>query len=283
MDRLRLRGRNARIADVPFEMRVSLSPDSPIVRVSLDFDFGEKTVVGVGEPIPEGPHPQIPVWARDDLKLRLILPLNMKAPKFLGHGAFELRRPTELRLPILRCAIAHDGDWGVAIYPDRATVGLFDDKRGEIGIVLAYGGSFIYAPNEFAPLTGKERFEIGLNFFKGSVEEAMVVQRAEEFAQLLMLLPATSKTPFEADEFSLVKVEPESSVAVSAVYPSSDGIIVRLWRPYEGEVKVRLQISGAKSVWLADLFGKPQRQLVKGGTATIELKCSEIVTLLARN
>ncbi|MFA0782669.1 glycoside hydrolase family 38 N-terminal domain-containing protein [Fervidibacter sacchari] len=272
-----------RIAHVPFEMRVSLSPTSPIVRISLDFDFGEKTVVGVGEPIPEGPHPQIPVWARDDLKLRLMLPLNMKAPKFLGHGAFELRRPTEMRLPILRCAIAHDGDWGVAIYPDRATVGLFDDKRGEMGIVLAYGGSFIYAPNEFAPLTGKERFEIGLNFFKGSVEGAMVVQHAEGFAQPLMLLPATSKIPFEADEFPLVKIEPESSAVISAIYPSSDGIVVRLWRPYDGEAKVRLQISGAKSVWLADLFGKPQRQLAKGGTANIELKCGEIVTLLARD
>ncbi len=270
-----------RIAHVPFEMRVSLSPTSPIVRISLDFDFGEKTVVGVGEPIPEGPSPKIPVWARDDLKLRLMLPLNMKAPKFWGHGAFELRRPMEMRLPILRCAIAHDGDWGVAIYPDRAAVGLFDDKRGEMGIVLAYGGSFIYAPNEFAPLTGKERFEVGLNFFKGSVEGAMVVQHAEEFAQPLALLPATSKTSFEADEFSLVKVEPESSVAVSAVYPSTDGIVVRLWRPYEGKAKARVQISGAKSVWLADLFGKPQRQLAKGETATIEFKCGEIVTLVA--
>jgi hypothetical protein len=272
-----------RIADVPFEMRVSLSPTSSVVRISLDFDFGGKTVVGVGEPIPKGPNPKIPVWARDDLKLRLMLPLNMKAPKFLGHGAFELRRPTEMRLPILRCAIAHDGDWGVAIYPDRATVGLFDATRSEMSIVLAYGGSFIYAPNEFAPLTGKERFEIGLNFFKGSIEEAIVVQHAEGFAQPLTLLPATSKTSFEAAEFSLVKVEPENSVVVSAVYPSSDGIIVRLWRPYEGKAKVRVQISGAKSLWLADLFGKPQRQLAKGGTATLEFKYSEIVTLLATN
>jgi alpha-mannosidase len=264
-------------------MRVSLSPTSSVVRISLDFDFGGKTVVGVGEPIPKGPNPKIPVWARDDLKLRLMLPLNMKAPKFLGHGAFELRQPTEMRLPILRCAIAHDGDWGVAIYPDRATVGLFDATRSEMGIVLAYGGSFIYAPNEFAPLTGKERFEIGLNFFKGSIEEAIVVQHAEGFAQPLTLLPATSKTSFEAAEFSLVKVEPENSVVVSAVYPSSDGIIVRLWRPYEGKAKVRVQISGAKSLWLADLFGKPQRQLAKGGTATLEFKYSEIVTLLATN
>jgi alpha-mannosidase len=217
------------------------------------------------------------------LKLRLILPLNMKAPKFLGHGAFELRRPTEMRLPILRCAIAHDGDWGVAIYPDRATVGLFDLVKSEMGIVLAYGGSFIYAPNEFAPLTGKERFEVGLNFFEGSVEEAMVVQHAEGFAQPLALLPATSQTSFEADEFSLVKVEPENSVAISAVYPSRDGVVVRLWRPYEGMAKVRVQISGAKSVWLADLFGKPQKQLVRGEATTIEFKCGEIVTLLATN
>jgi hypothetical protein len=34
-------------------------------------------------------------------------------------------------------------------------------------------------------------------------------------------------------------------------------------------------------VWLADLFGKPQKQLARGEAATIEFKCGEIVTLLA--
>jgi hypothetical protein len=116
-----------------------------------------------------------------------------------------------------------------------------------------------------------------------AVEEAMVVQHAEGFAQPLAFLPATSKTSFEVDEFSLVKVEPENSVAISAVYPSRDGVVVRLWRPYEGVAKVRVQISGAKSVWLADLFGKPQKQLARGEAATIEFKCGEIVTLLATN
>lgn len=64
-------------------MKVRLSPVSPIVRLTLDFNFGERTVVGVGEPVPKGPNPKIPVWARDDLKLRLMLPLNMETPKFL--------------------------------------------------------------------------------------------------------------------------------------------------------------------------------------------------------
>jgi hypothetical protein len=47
--------------------------------------------------------------------------------------------------------------------------------------------------------------------------------------------------------------------------------------------KVRVQINGAKSVWLADLFGKPQKQLVRGEATTIVFKCGEIVTLLATN
>jgi hypothetical protein len=45
--------------------------------------------------------------------------------------------------------------------------------------------------------------------------------------------------------------------------------------------KVRVQINDAKSVWLADLFGKPQKQLVRGEAATIEFKCGKIMTLLA--
>jgi len=271
-----------RISDVPFEMQVSLSPVSPIVRVSLDFDFGDGAVVGVGESIPEGPNPKIPVWARDDLKLRLMLPLDMEAPKFWGHSAFELRQPTELRLPILRCALAHDGKSGVAIYTDRSTAGLFAPEKREMGIVLAYGGSFIYAPNRFAPLAGRERFDVGLYFFSGSLEEAMVIQRTEEFSQPMLLVPISSQSPFKSEKGSLLRVEPESGAVVSAVYPTESGLLVRLWRPYEGTKRVRLTIDGVNSLWQSDLHGKPKKQLVKGASTVLELKSGEIMTLLAR-
>lgn len=271
-----------RIGELQFEMRVWLSPVSPIVRVALDFDFGEKTAVGVGEPIPKGPSPKIPVWARDDLKMRLMLPLDMESPKFFGHNAFELRQPYENRLPILRCAIAHDGQRGVAVYTDRATMGLFDAERSQMGIVLAYGGEFIYAPNHFAPLTGREKFEVGLYFFKGGMEEAMVIQRAEEFAQSITVLPATPRCPFKGEKFSLVKVEPENSVVISAVYPTDRGLVIRFWRPYEGKAKFKVSIAGAKSLWLADLHGKAQRQLVKGNVVGFERGKNEIFTLMAQ-
>lgn len=273
---------SCRVGKLRFEMGVWLSPISPIVRLELDFDFGERTVVGVGEPIPKGPNPKIPTWARDDLKLRVMLPLNLKSPRFFGHNAFELRQPYEERLPVLRCAIAHDGARGVALYTDRATMGLFDTEGNRMGAVLAYGGNFLYAPDSFAPLSGKERFELGLYFFSGSLEEAMVVQKAEEFAQPILVLPATSDSPFKGDRFSLVRVEPESAVVVSAVYPTEDGLVVRFWRPYEGEAEFKVSVSGAKSLWLADLRGKPQKQLAEGGTAGLRQGQSEIVTLLAR-
>lgn len=271
-----------RIGKLKFEMQVWLSPVSPIVKLALDFDFGERTVVGVGEPIPKGSDPKIPVWARDDLKLRLMLPLNMKSPKFLGHNAFELRQPYEDRLPILRCAIAHDDENGVAIYTDRATMGLFDTGKREMGIVLAYGGSFIYAPNSFAPLTGREHFDVGLYFFKGSPEEAMVVQRAEEFSQPLLLVPVSQKSPFISEKSPLLQLEPQSGAVISSVYPTKEGTLVRLWRPYGGTRRVKLTIDGANSIWLADLRGNPQKQLVKGNAIALGLKSSEIVTLLAK-
>lgn len=271
-----------RIGELQFGMKVRLSAVSPIVRLTLDFDFGEGRVVGVGEPIPKGPNPKIPVWARDDLKLRIMLPLNMKSPKFFGHNAFELRQPYEERLPILRCAIAHDGQRGVAIYTDRATMGLFDPQRKQMCIVLPYGGNFIYAPDNFAPLTGREGFDVGLYFFSGSMEKAMVVQRSEEFAQPIIALPMTKGLPFKDEKFSLVKIEPESAVAVSAVYPTNEGLIIRFWRPYEGRGKFKVSIEGAKSLWLADLHGKPKKQLVKSSTIGFQCRQGEIITLVAQ-
>lgn len=130
--------------------------------------------------------------------------------------------------------------------------------------MLAYGGNFIYAPKEFAPPVGKGRFEVGLYFFSGSIEDAMVVQRAEEFAQPIVVLPSTPKSPFKSEEFSLVKIELESAAVISAVYRSDEGLVISLWRPYEGRAKFKVSVDGAKSLWLADLRGKPQKQLVKG-------------------
>lgn len=43
-----------RIGKSQFEMKVRLSPVSPIVRLNLDFNFGKRTVVGVGEPVQKG-------------------------------------------------------------------------------------------------------------------------------------------------------------------------------------------------------------------------------------
>ncbi|MCX7969933.1 MAG: hypothetical protein N3B10_15780, partial [Armatimonadetes bacterium] len=136
--------------------------------------------------------------------------------------------------------------------------------------------------NGFAPLSGKERFEVGLYFFSGSMEEAMTVQRAEEFAQPIIVLPATSKCPFKNEKFSLVKVEPENAAVISAVYPSNGGLIVRFWRPYEGRAKFKLSVAGAKSLWLSDPCGKPQKQLVKGGAVGFQRRQNEVITLLAR-
>ncbi len=269
-----------RIGNVPFYARTRLSPLSPIVDVELEFDFGDGVVVGEGESIPPGPSPRIPSWARDDLKLRLVLPLNLEKTKFYSQGAFELRKPYEERFPLIGYAIAEGEGRGIAVYVDRATAGLFNERDNFLAIVLAYGGKFIYAPGGFAPLSGKKRYKLAVNFYRGNMESAGIAQAYEIFSQPLISLPATAV--FREGKFSLVRLTPSNAAVVSAVYPFKDGYILRLWRPYRESSKVKLKFGKGKEVWRADLRGNLQDRLSNRGEVEISLGKGEIVTLFVK-
>jgi alpha-mannosidase len=220
----------------------------------------------------------IPDWARDDLKLRLVLPLNFPNPSFYSQGAFELREPYDRFFPILRYAGAEGKGRGVAIYTDRATSGIFDKENSSLSIALAYGGNFIYAPNNQSPLSGNEEYELALYFYQGDRERARVSQLADEIAQPVFAFP--SEKDLRKDFFSILQIEPENAVVLSALYPTEKGFILRLWRPYEGEREVNVKLEGGEEVWLTDMRGNPQEKIGEKGTARIKMKKDEIVALL---
>lgn len=273
-----------RIGPNPLTFEVRLSPLSPLLRLSIDFDFGKEKVVGEGEPLPPGQiRPEVPTWARDDLKLRFCLPLTFREPEFLAHNAFELRRPHDLRFPILRFALAREGRKVVTVYTDRQTAGVFrEGPEPSLEVVLAYGGSFYYAPEGFAPLRGRERYELALFFGEGDLESLRVAQVAEELAQPVLALKASDAFPDR--KFSLLSVEPEIGAVLSAAFLEGGRLHIRLWRPYEGERKLTLKLTEAKEIRPSDMRGKPVGgPLGPGGDmATLRVRKAQIVNLTAR-
>lgn len=268
-----------KIGDVPFVLNLTLSSFSPLLRVRVDFDFGKESVIGAVGEFP--PLSDVPDWARDDLKLRLVLPLNFREPRFYSHCAFELREPHQKFFPFLRYAGAEEKGKGVVIYTDRATSGIFDKEDSSLSIVLAYGGNFIYAPREFAPLIGKESYEFAIYFYQGDKESAGVAQYAEEIALPIFALPANPSLGREGS--SLLELSPSKAVVVSALYPTEKGIVLRIWRPYEGEKMLRLSSKIGDEIWLTDMRGNPQRKVGDKGEARLSIKRNEVLTLLIRS
>ncbi|MBC7328430.1 hypothetical protein H5T87_10020 [bacterium] len=267
-----------KIGGVPFKLTLTLSPLSPLLKVNLHFDFGERSVIGATGEFP--PMANVPDWARDDLKLRLVIPLKFKNPKFYSHGAFELREPYAKFFPILRYAGGEENGKGVAIYTDRATSGIFDVENSSLSVVLAYGGNFIYAPGGFAPLNGDEEYELALYFYEGNRESALVAQLAEEVAQPLIGLPASKV--FKKTNYSLLEIKPQNAVVLSALYPYKKGFILRIWRPYEDGREVEIKFKGGGEIWLCDMMGKQLKKIGDEGRAMLTIRQNEVITIFIK-
>jgi len=265
---------SGRIADVPFTARVQVEPESPLVRLSLDFDFGDGTVVGAAEDAPN-----VPAFARDEHKLRLVLPLPFAAPRFYAHGAFEVRPVSPGRWMLLRFAGAEGEGRGVAVFSDRATALVGRADPASLEVVLAYGGRFIYAPGESAPLRGRHRFALAVMGYDGDSTVARLPERADDFAQPLLALPPGDV--FSQSQASRVRLEPDGAVMLTAAYPEGSALILRLWRPYPGDVTVQLTVPGASSLARADLRGRPVATLAGGPTANLTLPSQGILTVRA--
>jgi len=248
-----------RIGGTPFKATFRVEPNVPVVRMRLEFDFGEKTEVGAQEDLHEK---GLPSHARDDQKLRLVIPLPSAHPQFFSHAAFEVRRVDEERYPILRYAIAEEAGGGMAVFTDRATMGIFRREPPALEVVLAYGGKFLYAPNGSAPLAGKQPFEVGLQPYAGPWQKARVPQWSEVFSQPLLVVRSLRNL---GKAQSLVALEPEDAALVTALTLQGQHLLLRLWRPQEGEAAVRVRINGPMKWNRTDLLHRrhtPQAEVV---------------------
>lgn len=265
------------IGTVGLSLRVSLPACSPAVVLDVECDFGDHTYVGEG---PEDPPLGAP-WAYEDRKLRWVFPLRWAAPRFLAHGAFELREPSRPTWPVVGCALATGEGYGLALYPDRSTGGVFRREPPSLELVLAYGGRFIYAPGEIAPLEGQHRYRMVAYPFSGTPEEAGAAGSpvpVEGVGLEWIWRPGRS---FARPAGEVLQVSPGRAAIVTACSRDQDGLAFRLWRPYPGEAEVRVNVAGATALAIADLAGRPQKQLDTGATASLRLRPQAVVTLRA--
>lgn len=266
------------VGPVALRLRVSVAAECPLVRLDVDCDFGEGTAVG------EGPdqRPLRAVWSCEERKLRWVFPLPREGgpPRFGVHGAFELREPPRRTWPIIDFAVAHGSGGGLAVYTDRATSGVFDADGGNLGVVLAYGGEFIYAPARRAHLVGNHRYSVVLYPFNGSLEDAAVAQMAEGAWPEVFVIAAGGRMVVRGGS-ALVDVVPGRAACVSTCYVDGKDVVVRLWRPYAGEAQVRVRVAGATEIWKARPDGGALAKLADGEEAGLVMDSQRIVTLRA--
>lgn len=261
------------IGGVPFQGVFRLEPNSPLVRMSLEFDFGDKTDVGAQEDLDQK---RLPSHARDEQKLRVVIPLPFGVSKFFSHAPFEVRQVDRERYPILRYAMAEGKDGhGIAVLTDRAMGGVFRKEPGSLEVVLAYGGRFLYAPHHYAPLVGKHRFEFGLLPYEGGWQRAEIPRWSEVFSQPLLVGRARDLPEAE----SLITMEPEGAVLITALMRQGKHLLVRVWRPYEGEAEVKVRITGATRLRRTDLLHRshqPESERIRIRQHGIVTLCAEV-------
>jgi len=247
---------------------------APIVHLALKLDFGEGADVGATEDSERAPK-----WAKSEQKLRLVLSLPYDRPRFFAHEPFEVRPVPAGRAHCIRYAIAEGDDGGVAVFTDRATDLFLRSDPPSLELTLGYGGGFIYAPGERAPLTGTEEYELALLFYQGSWAEARVPEAADDLAHPLMAVPGTHTAG--ASGLSHLSVAPEGAVVVTAMWRMPGALCARLWRPYPGEAEISVALPGGHGIYRADLAGERQSRIAEGDRAKLRIKQNEIVTLAA--
>lgn len=258
------------IGGVPFQVAFRLEPASPIVRMSLEVDFGAGIDVGAREDL-EG----LPSHARENQKLRLVIPLPFRNASFFSHAPFEIRRVDTEYYPILRYAMAEaEHGQGLAVFTDRATAGVFTKEPASLEIVLAYGGPFLYAPHGQAPLTGKRQFRMALLPYEGNWQEAEIPRWAEAFSQPLLVASACGLPKTQP----LVSIEPEGAVVVTALRREGRHLLVRFWRPYSGETEVTVRIAGGTDLRRTDLLHRSHQPQ----SERLRVQQHQIVTLCAQ-
>ena len=253
------------IGGAHFKAAFKVEPESPMVRFRLQFDFGEQTEVGTKAP------------GTADQKLRLVIPLPFANPSFFSHAAFEVRSVDVDQYPILRYAMAEGAGGGIAAFTDRSAAGVFRKEPASLEIVLAYGGKSAspYSGGKELPfpLGGKHAFEFGFYPYIGDWQKAGVPKWSEVFSQRLLFVGGDAG---QRTEEPLVALQPKDAAVVTAVTRHADHLLIRLWRPYEGEADLRVHVRGATKLECTDLLDRRPEPPAD----TIRLRQHQFVTLL---
>jgi hypothetical protein len=263
------------IGPVRLMLQVRIDAVCPVIATTLTCVFGEGVMVGGGP----AQMPYRAEWSIEERKLRWEFPLAWRDPEFAAHGAFELRKPSRPWWPVLDAAIAQGPEGGLALYPDRATSGLFRADPASLGVVLAFGGEFIYGSGGQSPLKGSEMYNLGMYAYAGSAERGMAVQMAELAEPDVTELIGTAIPPVRRSP--LASVTPAHAAAISTVYADEGDLVIRLWRPYPGPAQAKITVPGAKGLWRANPGGVAKERLADGSSVQITLRSHEILTVRA--
>jgi hypothetical protein len=243
------------IGGVRFKATLKVEPESPMVRLKLQFDFGVNTDVGT-----------VAVGGNDQ-KLRLVIPLSFASPRFFSHAAFEVRSVAGNGCPILRYVMAEGTGGGIAAFTDRSTMGVFRKDPSQLEIVLAFGGknTSLNAGKQTFPLGGKHEFEFGLSPYGSDWQKAGIPRLSEVFAQPLLVAGAGVGN---AKAQPLVALQPEDAALATAMTRRGNNLFIRLWRPYAGEADIKVSVRSSPKLERTDLLERrpePQAEVVHMG------------------
>jgi len=262
------------IGGMPFKNEMKITPQSPLMQMRFEFDFGSGTVVG---PIENRKERKL-FWGLDEQKLMLVVSLPFAEPKFFAHGPFEVR-PVEQGWPVVRYAIAEGDNCGIAVFTDRVTVAVFQQNPASMETVIAHGGIVIYGSSggrQIQPLVGKQKWDFTLMPFQGRWEKAQIPKWSEISSQPIIALSGATK-----EIGSIVSLNPEDEVIVTALQRNDKGLGIRLWRPYSGEASINIKVNGAKSISFANPYWEPVKLITNGSEGNLKIHKEQIITLYA--
>ncbi len=257
------------IGGVRYKAGFRIEPDSPMVRLRLELDFGEKTDVGTKAGL-----------KASDQKLRLVIPLPFDQPRFFSHAAFDVRAVESDAYPILRYAMAEGAGGGIAVLTDRTAAGIFRKDPSALEIALAYSGNHGRGAGNniknppYYPLTGQHVFEWCFIPYDGDWQQAGVPRWSEVFSQPLLVTSARTES---GPEQSVVTIHPEDAATITSMTRRGDHLLIRLWRPYAGEADIQVRVRGAAKLERTDLLERrPEPE-----TDVIRMRQHQFLTLCA--
>ena len=175
--------------------------------------------------------------------------------------------------------MAEGAGGGIAVFTDRSSGGFFRKAPAAMEIAIAYGGmsSSAYSGGRALrfPLGGKHEISFHFAPYQADWRKAGIPVLSDAISQPLLV---TQESPAQDTAASLVTVQPEDAAMITAVARHKDKLTIRLWRPYDADADVTINVNGASKLERTDLLDR-RPEPVSGNT--IRMHRNQIVTLCA--